>query len=356
MPEGDAGERTEQPTARRLSEARDEGRVARSSDLTAAVSLLAGLLLLNAFGPDLLALLLQLTKTMGGAGDVRAETLPHWLATVAVAAGAALLPFLLLILVLTVSGSLMQSGALLTWKKLQPKLSELSPLKGAKRLFSTDSLTRLGLGLLKLGLLTAVAWWSAVGLIDAVLGAGTLNSRGVLTLGSHVVFTIALRLALVLLVLGLLDYAYQRWSLNRSLMMTKQEVKDELKRMEGDPLMKQRRRQVQARLALQRIGLDVPKADVVVTNPTEFAVALKYDEATMAAPRVLAKGKDFLALRMRQIAREHGVPVVQRPPLARALYAAVEVGGEVPALYYKAVAELLAFVYQLDGRARARAG
>jgi flagellar biosynthetic protein FlhB len=356
MAESEAGERTEQPTARRMSEARDEGRVARSSDLTAAVGLLAGLVLLNSFGPDLLELMLSLTQTVGTPGDIRAETLPQWLATIAVAAGAAMLPFLAFLMVVTVTGALAQSGVLVTWKKLRPKLSELSPAKGLKRILSTDSLTRLGLGLLKLALLSLVAWWSAAGLIDAVLGAGGLAARGVLSLGAHVVFTIAIRLALMLLVLGLLDYFYQRWSLNRSLMMTKQEVKEELKRMEGDPLMKQRRRQVQARLALQRIGIDVPKADVVVTNPTEFAVALTYDEATMQAPRVLAKGKDFLALRIRQVAQQHGVPVVQRPPLARALYAAVEVGGEVPATYYKAVAELLAFVYQLEGRARARAG
>jgi flagellar biosynthetic protein FlhB len=133
--------------------------------------------------------------------------------------------------------------------------------------------------------------------------------------------------------------------------MNKQEIKDELKRMEGDPLLKARRRQAQAKLAMQRVAVDVPRSDVVVTNPTEYSVALKYDETTMRAPRLLAKGKDLVALRIRRIAQEHGVPIVQRPPLARELYSGCEVGDEVPVAYYRAVAEVLAYVYQLSGRA-----
>ncbi len=172
-----------------------------------------------------------------------------------------------------------------------------------------------------------------------------------LPVAGEVVFEVALRMALVLLVLGLIDYAYQRWRLEQSLRMTRQEVRDELKRMEGDPLIKQRRRQLQQQLAVQRINLDVPKADVVVTNPTEYAVALRYDEVTMQAPRVLAKGRDYLALRIRQVAEQHGVPIVQRPPLARALYATVEVGQEIPPQFYRAVAEVLAYVYRITGKA-----
>ncbi|HPM25323.1 MAG TPA: EscU/YscU/HrcU family type III secretion system export apparatus switch protein, partial [Phycisphaerae bacterium] len=173
---------------------------------------------------------------------------------------------------------------------------------------------------------------------------------GVLGLGAEVLFDLAVRLAIALLVLGILDYLIQRWKLERRLRMTKQEVRDELKKMEGDPLVKQRRRQIQARLALQRIRAEVPRADVVVTNPTHFAVALRYDEATMSAPRVTAKGRDLLAERIRQLAQQHGVPIVQRPPLARALYTGVEVGQEVPPAFYRAVAEVLAYVYQLSGR------
>jgi flagellar biosynthetic protein FlhB len=184
-----------------------------------------------------------------------------------------------------------------------------------------------------------------------VLTAGALAPIEAFDLACQLVFKLALRIALVLLVLGLLDFLYQRWNVTRNLKMTKQEVKDELKRMDGDPQAKQRRRQLQLKLAMQRIGIDVPNADVVVTNPTEFAVALKYDEATMAAPRVTAKGQDLLALRIRQVAQQHGIPIVQRPPLARALYASAEIGRDVPAEFYRAVAEVLAYVYQLSGRA-----
>ncbi len=351
MAEGDAGERTEQPTARRLSEAREQGRIARSTDLTAAAALLAGLLLLNAYGPDLLDMMFAMIGSLARADGVRSgDLLPLCLQYVYVA-GMALLPFLGLLLVLTATGSLSQSGAVLIWSKLRPKLSELNPLKGVKRIASTDSLTRLGMGLLKMGILGGVAYMSLRGFYDPVLGAGNLESIGMLHLATHVLYVVALRLALVLLVLGLIDYFYQRWSLNKSLMMSKQEVKDEMKRMEGDPVLKSRRRQVQAKLAMQRIRMDVPKANVVVTNPTEYAVALRYDQATMSAPRVVAKGKDLLALHIRTVAQQHGVPIVQRPPLARALYAAVEVGGEVPPAYYRAVAELLAYVYQLSRRA-----
>jgi flagellar biosynthetic protein FlhB len=262
-----------------------------------------------------------------------------------------LLPFLLLLMVLTVAGSLAQTGAVVTGKKLIPKLENVSPLKGVKRLFSTDSLTRALMGLFKMALIGVVAYYTIVAGIQPVLGAGTVPPAGILHMSSEILFTLMLRMALVLLILGLLDYFYQRYKFEQRLKMSKQEVKDELKRMEGDPLLKQRRRQTQARLAMQRIANDVPRSDVVVTNPTEYAVALQYNEQTMAAPRMMAKGKDFLALRIRQVAQQHRVPLVQRPPLARGLYASCEVGEQIPPAYYRAVAEVLAYVYQLSGRA-----
>ena len=161
---------------------------------------------------------------------------------------------------------------------------------------------------------------------------------------------LALKLAVLLLVLALLDYAFQRWQHERDLRMSKQEVKEDMKRMEGDPLVKQRRTRVARQLALQRIGQAVPNADVVVTNPTHFSVALKYDAKTMTAPKVIAKGADFLALRIRQIAVANGVPMVERKEIAQALYKTVEVGQEVPPQLYSAVAEVLAYVYRLGGR------
>jgi flagellar biosynthetic protein FlhB len=351
MAEADTGDKTEQPTPRRRQEAREEGQVPRSTDLTGALALLAGLILLNVFGPGMFERLLLLIREMVDVSDAPVAALPNWMARTLYTAALLLLPFLLLLMVLTGAGALAQTGLLLTPKKLIPRINNLSPIKGVKRLFSLDSATRTVLGFFKMALVALVAYYTILARIRPVLGVGSLPPLGILHMASEMLFSLMLRLALVLLILGLIDYFYQRHKIEKQLRMSKQEIKDELKRMEGDPLVKHRRRQVQAKLALQRIAIDVPKSDVVVTNPTEYAVALKYDELTMRAPRVLAKGKDLLALRIRQIAQQYGVVIVQRPPLARGLYTACEVGDEIPPAYYRAVAEVLAYVYQLSGRA-----
>jgi flagellar biosynthetic protein FlhB len=349
--EDDAGEKTEQPTPRRRQEAREEGQVPRSTDLTAAIALLAALVLLNMFGPGMFERMVSLIREMVDLSDLSGTTPRTWIARTGYTAATILLPFLLLLMALTATGALAQTGLLLTPKKLIPKIENLSPVKGIKRLFSFDSLTRTALGLFKMALVGLVAYCTVVARIQPVLGAGTVPPAGIMHMASGILFALMLRLALVLLVLGLVDYFYQRNKIERQLRMNKQEIKDELKRMEGDPLLKARRRQAQAKLAMQRVAVDVPRSDVVVTNPTEYSVALKYDETTMRAPRLLAKGKDLVALRIRRIAQEHGVPIVQRPPLARELYSGCEVGDEVPVAYYRAVAEVLAYVYQLSGRA-----
>jgi flagellar biosynthetic protein FlhB len=351
MAADDAGERTEAPTPRRRQEAREEGQVARSTDLTAAVVLLAGLTLLNAFGADMFQRLLDLTREMSDLSDADSDGLRVWIVRAGFAGAAVMAPFLLILLLATAAGGLIKTGGLVAWKLLALKFDQLDPTRGLKRLFSADSLMRLAQGILKMGFVAAVAWLNIKGQITALLGVGLASPIAIAHRGGELVFTLALRMGIALLILGLIDYFYQRWKLGRNLRMTKQEIKDELKRMDGDPLMKQRRRQAQMKLAMQRLGIDVPKANVVVTNPTEYAVALRYDEATMSAPRCVAKGRDFLALRIRQIASQHGIPIVQRPPLARGLYAAVEVGEEIPPIYYRAVAEILAYVYRLSRRA-----
>lgn len=350
MAQDDAGEKTESPTPRRRLEAREQGQVARSTDLTAAIVLLAGLVLLNVFGPNVFQRMLELVREVGAEGDVRASGLSVVVGRSALSAALMLAPFIVALLAITAAGGMLQTGAAVSSKLLAWKFENLDPARGLKRVLSVDSVTRLALGLLKLLLVGAVGYSSVSGRWDELLHAGTLGVMGILHLGTDIVFTLALRMALVLLILGLLDYFFQRWKLERSLRMTKQEIKDELKRMDGDPLLRQRRRQMQMKLATQRLRVDVPRADVIVTNPTEYAVALQYDDATMAAPRLVAKGRNFLALQIRTIAAEHGIPIVQRPPLARGLYAAVEVGEDVPPMYYRAVAEVLAYVYQLRGR------
>lgn len=345
-----AEEKTEPATPRRRLEAREEGQIARSTDLTAAVVLLAGLTILNAFGSDMFQRLLDLTREMSDVSDGDVASIQAWVLRAGMVGASVIAPFLLLLLMATAAGGLLQTGGLVASKLLTLKFDHLNPARGWKRLFSLDSLTRLAQSILKMVFVSVVAWYSVKDQIDALLGVGQAAPLIIASRGAELVFALALRMGLALLILGLIDYFYQRWKLEKSLRMSKQEIKDEMKRMDGDPLVKQRRRQSQMKLAMQRLGIDVPKADVIVTNPTEYAVALQYDEATMAAPRVVAKGTDFLALRIRQIAALHGIPIVQRPPLARGLFAAVEVGDDVPPMYYKAVAEVLAYVYRIAGR------
>lgn len=350
MAADDAGEKTEQPTPRRRTEAREEGQVARSQDLTAAISLLAGLVLLRIIGPGMMEAMYAMTRALGGTPGLTSDSLLPWIRQVSLGAAEMIAPFLLLVVVLTAAGSIAQSGLLLTWKKLGFKPDRLNPVGGFKRLFSGDSLTRLVISLFKVAVLIVIAYLTIAGRIGEIISAGTYHVGGVFLTCAGMLFDLAIRICVALLILGLIDYMVQRWKMERQLRMTKQEVRDELKRMEGDPLLKHRRRQLQARLAMQRIQVEVPRADVVVTNPTEYAIAIRYDESTMSAPRVVAKGKDFLAARIRQVAQQFGVPIVERPPLARALYAGVDVGQEIPPAFYRAVAEVLAYVYQLAGK------
>jgi flagellar biosynthetic protein FlhB len=191
---------------------------------------------------------------------------------------------------------------------------------------------------------------SFIGFADRVLLAATAEFPAGFPMAWDLVFKLGIRLGRVILILALFDFAYQRYRHEKDLKMTKQEVKEELKRMDGDPVLKRRRREVQMQLALQRIRRDVPQADVVVTNPTHYAVALRYDPETMSAPKVVSKGADHLAVRIREIAAAAGVPIVERPVLARMLYNEVKVGREVPGKFFEAVAEILAYIYELTHR------
>lgn len=344
-------DKTEDPTPRRRQEARERGQVAVSQDLTVAVALLGAMVLLNAFGPGMLRDMLALVREIETASDVRMDGLPTWLARLGVATAALVAPFLVALLVITAGGALLQTGALVAWTRLKPDLKNLSPARGLKRLLSVDSLVRVAQSLVKIVVVGSTAYYLIKTELLTLLDATSGTPLTILAMTGAATMTLGLRLALVLLVLALIDWFIQWRKHERGLRMTKQEVRDELRRMDGDPHFKARRRQIQTKLAMQRLALDVPKADVIVTNPTEYAVALSYDEATMAAPRVVAKGCDFLALRIRELASAHHIPIVQRPPLARAIYAAVEVGQEVPPQYYRAIAEVLAYVYRLSGKA-----
>lgn len=355
MADDEAGDKTEPATQRRRDEAREQGRIARSSDLVAAAGVLAGLVSLSVLGRDWLPQMLASATLLGDTPDVSISGVKIWTIRMAYIAAYIAVPMMLLLVVIAVAASMAQTGPLITWKKLTPELDKINPLNGAKRICSFDSLTRLGMTCLKLTIVGVVAYYAIQEQMPIVLALGGAAPAPLLAASLSIIYTVGIKVALALLILALADFAIEKFKLERSLRMTKQEVRDELKNMEGDPLIKHRRRQIQHRIAMQRVRMDTPKADVVVTNPTHYAVALKYDQATMTAPRVLVKGKDLMALRIRQIAQEHGIPVIERAPLARALYATAEVGQEVPPNLYRAVAEVLAYVYQLSGRKAASA-
>ncbi len=356
MPET-AQERTEAPTPRRREEARSRGQVGRSTDLTAAVALLGTLVFLQVTGRDLFGRLLEVMRRCLGETGQDAATAGGMKVILEAAAGhcaAVLLPLLLTVLVVAGVTAFLQVGVLLTTRPLRPSLDKLNPLSGLQRMFSARSFVHLLMGVLKAGLLGLVAWYTLHGRMDVLASACRLPHTAMIGMAAEVVLGLALRLAVVLLLLAIIDFVYQKYRTERDLRMTKEEIREELKRMDGDPKLKARRRRVQMQLSLQRIQSTVPRADVVVTNPTELAVALQYDGATMRAPRVIAKGADYVALRIRQVAVANGVPIVERKPLARALYRDVAVGQEIPAELYKAVAEVLAYVYELTGRSRRR--
>jgi len=347
----DYGDKTEPATPRRLEDARKEGQVARSTDLPAAVLMLATFLALYMMGPKLWgSMLLIVRSSLDPSSPTVLDGLWSYAGATLFEIARRLGPILLIIFVSVLVSLFAQVGWLFTGKPLVPSLSKVNPLAGIKRMFSLRMVMLALLNTGKFLVVSVVVYLTLYNGAAAVFHAFCLDFRGVFHVGTSLTFDLGLRLSIAMLILALLDVAWQRYKHARDLRMTKEEVKDEHRSMEGDPKLKQRRRQVQLQMAMQRLRRDVPTADVIVTNPTHFAVAIRYDSETMEAPRVVAKGADHLAIRIRQIATEFGIPIVERPPLARSLYADVEVGQVIPEKFYRVVAEILAYVYELTGR------
>jgi flagellar biosynthetic protein FlhB len=348
---GYADDKTEPPTPRRRQQTREQGQVARSQDLSAAALLLTSFVALGLLGPSLWQSLLAITRAgLGTDSAVRLDDVMPFAGAVATETIRRLFPFLAIIFVVIVASVLAQVGLLLTWKPLIPSLGKISPIGGFKRLFSIRSIMTAVASFGKLLVVGVVAYLTLMGSAAGVVHAVVFGFPEVFSMSSSFVFRLGMRLGVALIILALLDFVWQRYRHERDMRMTKEEVKDELRSMEGDPHIRRRRREVQLQLTLQRLRRDVPQADVVVTNPTHVAVAIRYEPEKMAAPKVVAKGADLLALRIRQLASEFRIPIVQRPPLARALYEAVDVGQYVPERLYQAIAEILAYVYELTGR------
>ncbi len=347
------GDKTHEATQHRREQAREEGNVARSHDLSSAALLVAGIAALLYLGRDLAEYFGRFSMHQLGTApqlDSSVEAFVGIGQQVVVDLGTYILPFLGLLLLASVGSQVGQFGFLFVPQKLSFDWSRIDPIKGWERLVSLSNVVRLGFSIFKLLVITSVAAWTLWGRWDSIL---TLPERDVMQVGLFLIeitLWTALKIAMALFILSLLDYGFQRWKYEQDLRMSTQELREEFRSLQGDPQIISRRKALQRHLALNRIKTAVPDSDVVVTNPTELAIALKYDLETMEAPLVVAKGAGLVAQRIRRIALENGVPVVERKELAQVLYKSVEIGKPIPPEQYTAMAEVLRYVYQLKGK------
>lgn len=347
------GDKSQEATPYRRQKAREEGQVPQSQDLSSAALLVGATVVLMYFGPGVYHFLAGLTtEHLGSEAWLRTDvmTIGFLGKSLLVRLMLVLLPIFGSLILMAIVSHLSQVGLLYLPSKLMPDFSRLDPLKGAQRIFSLSNLVRLAFGLIKTTLVAVVAAWCIMDHYDTILSLSTYALGDIAVVTCDIVLQSCLKIGVALLILALLDYGFQRWKHEQDLRMTMQEVREEYKMLQGDPQMAARRRQVQRQLVMNRLSTAVPKADVVVTNPTELAIAIQYDPETMQAPIVVAKGAGVLAARIRRLALENNIPVLERKPLAQALYKHVDVNKPIPTEQYAAVAEILRYVYQLQGR------
>jgi flagellar biosynthetic protein FlhB len=349
-----AQEKTEEATPKRLREAREKGQIPRSRELNTMVLLVASAGTLLAFGPAMLEDMITLfesgfTVTRADIFDVTAMAR---LFIDGILQGFVLsAPLLIVAFAVSLVAPISLGGWSFSTEAIAPKLEKLDPIKGLKRVFGWQGLMELVKALAKFVVVAAVAAILLWGLAEEILSLGAEPVEQGLAHASRIVGWAFLSMSAVMILIAAIDVPFQLWNHARQLRMTRQEVKDEFKETEGRPEVKSRVRQLQREMAQRRMMEEVPKADVIVTNPTHFAVALKY-ERRMNAPRVVAKGADLIAKNIRNVAQEHGVPLFEAPPLARALYYSTEIDQEIPGGLYVAVAQVLAYVYQLKNVSR----
>ena len=348
------GDKTEEPTAKKRADARKKGQVAKSQELNTAFVLLMGFFMLKLLWDSIYLNIAEYTKYIlsNPTQTVDTETVIQLFIGIIELLAKTSFPIMLAIMFIGLGINFYQVGLHFNTESMEPKLSKLNPINGFGRIFSKRALVEMLKSIFKIIVIGSALYWV---LIDHVLSMPQFIFFGLETsLGqiADIIFNMAFKICGIILVLGVLDLAYQKWQTTQDLKMTKQEVKDEFKQSEGDPQIKGKIKQKQRQMAMARMMQEVPKADVIVTNPTHYAVALEYHKG-MVAPRVLAKGQDLVAQRIKEIGRENGVAIVENKPLARALFASTEIGDSVPQELYQAVAEVLAYVYRLKHRRRA---
>lgn len=355
------GEKTEKATPKKRREARKKGQVFQSREITSALVLLAIFVALRVLGKNIFSRVAHFAqKVLTEYPDIRDSYIRDIIVRVFIDGAIAILstvgPVLLIALVAGLVINYAQVGFLFTLEPLKPQLNRINPGNGFKRMFSTRGLVEMVKAVLKVAAICYVTYKYLNGKLHTILSLMDMN---VLQISSFIAITcldVGIRICVVLIILGVFDFGYQWWEYEKNLKMTKQEVKEEYKQIEGNPEIKSKIRQKQRQMSLRRMMQEIPKADVVITNPTHFACALKYDSDENTAPVLLAKGQDYIALRIKEIAKEAKVEIVENKPLARAIYETVDIGDEIPQELYQAVAEVLAFVYSLKGKDNYKVG
>ncbi len=350
-------EKTEEPTPRRLQKARDEGQVPRSKELGTTMVLVmgaAGLLMFGPFMSDRIAAMAKHSFSFDRETAFDTGMMTSYLDASALEAAIALAPWLVVVLIAAFAGPLLVGGWLFSGKAITPKLDRLNPLSGLKRMFSANSLVELFKAWAKVLVVGTVAWLTLMFFFQDAMRIQYESTESAIDHAVTIIIWSVLALCASTALIAIVDVPWQIYSFTKKMRMSMQEVKDEYKETEGKPEVKSKVRQLQREVAQRRMMADVPEADVVITNPTHYSVALRYDAGASAAPILLAKGSDRVALKIREIAKENNVPQMQAPPLARALYTHTKVGDEIPEGLYVAVAQVLAYIYQMDQFAKGR--
>ncbi len=357
--DANGAEKTEEPTAKKLDDARKEGQVAKSQEIATAFTLLSLFLILRFaypfIGSNFQAVFERVYNSIPDVartydGRIPIEYIRSILSNAILTMLLIASPFFIIGFLIAFISDLVQVGYKPTFKPLQPKFSKLNPISGMKKIFSTRKLFELGKSILKLAVMAVVIYSFFIGRTESLFLLYDMPLQQAIGLMGNLIISLGIRIAMAYMVIAFIDYIYQKRKFRKDMMMTKKEVKDEFKNSEGDPQIKgaQKRRMMEA--SRRRMMQALPQADVVITNPTHYAVAIKYDADEADAPIVIAKGADYLAQKIKEIAKENDVEIVENKPLARMLYANVEVGELVPPELYKAVAEVLAYVYHLKGK------
>ncbi len=355
---GGAEDKTEKATPKKKSDARKKGQVFQSREVSASLILIVTVVAVRIFGGTIYSQITHYLKktfddylTVKDAIDF--NILANLFIDVLIVLAKTVLPLLLVAYLTALIVNYAQVGILFTMETLKIKGDRINPLSGFKRIFSLRSVVELIKSIIKIIIVSWVAYSYLKSKTEQVLTLIDTDLMNVLIFITDAAFTVALRICMAMVILGFADYLYQRYDYEKNLKMTKQEVKEEYKQMEGNPEIKSKIKQKQRQMSLKRMMQDIPTADVVITNPTHFAVALKYDSEKAVAPFVVAKGQDYIALRIKQIATDNKVQIVENKPLARTLYSTVDIGQAIPPELYQAVAEILAFVFNLKNGGKA---